>query len=245
MALSADNHEKLYINKNGKRVLRISEIVRILGKDQLLIWANMLGFKKILYRSELERTANIGTMVHAVLEDFADESTLTDLESFSFSDYDICQASDKLEVMNALQSFFSWYRKNSKLFKVVDTEVEMVGDMFGGTTDVVLQSPWHADRVIIGDYKTAKSVYLSMYLQTGGYIALYEELHGKNSCDGAVIFQLDKRRGKPASPKFIDRKAMQKYIDAFFALVHVATLTKDLEDSLPFDMMIYKSSEIS
>lgn len=243
--LSTNNHGKIYINKDGKRVLRISEVIKILGKDQLIIWANMLGFKKIYYKAELERTANIGTMVHAVLEDFTDESTLTDLSQFDPIEFNIYQASDKLEVSNALQSFFLWYRKNSKLFKVVDTEVEMVGERFGGTTDIILQSPLHKDRVIIGDYKTAKSVYLSMYLQAGGYIALYEELHGKNTCDGAVIFQLDKRNGRPANPKFINRKDMQKYIDTFFALVQVATLTKELEDSMPFDMITYTLSEIS
>ena len=232
--MATDNHGKVYVNSKGKRVLRVSEVIKMLGKEQIAIWANMLGFKHIRYRDELERTANIGSMVHAILEDFSDETSLTAIDRFD--DFGIYNYSDKLEASNALQSFFSWYEKNYKLYKVIDTEVELVGEEYGGTTDIILQSPWHADRVLIGDYKTAKAVYFSMFLQAGAYISLYEEKHGEKSCDGAVIFQLDKKRGEKARPKFIDRKSMQKYIDAFQALLQVALHVHDIEKEFEDDM---------
>lgn len=235
--MSTDNHGKVYINAHGKPVMRISEVIRTLGKDQLAVWANMLGFKKIRYKDELDRTANIGTMVHGILEDLADETTVTELDRFG--EFGIYSYSDRLEAMNAVNSFLLWQKKNEDLYKVVATEVVMVGEEVGGTTDVILQSPWHKDRVIIGDYKTAKAVYLSMYLQAAGYIKLYEELNGAKTCDGAVIFQLDKHHGTCAKPKFIKRKAMQKYIDAFEALLVVAKSVKKLEHDLNDDEELF------
>nr|DAQ98948.1 MAG TPA: exonuclease [Caudoviricetes sp.] len=217
--------------------MRISEVIRTLGKDQLVVWANILGFKKIRYKDELDRTANIGTMVHGILEDLADETTVTELDRFG--EFGIYSYSDRLEAMNAVNSFLLWQKKNEDLYKVVATEVVMVGEEVGGTTDVILQSPWHKDRVIIGDYKTAKAVYLSMYLQAAGYIKLYEELNGAKTCDGAVIFQLDKHYGTRAKPKFIKRKAMQKYIDAFEALLVVAKSVKKLEHDLNDDEELF------
>ena len=235
--MSTDNHGKVYINAHGKPVMRISEVIRTLGKEQLAVWANILGFKKIRYKDELDRTANIGTMVHGILEDLADETTVTELDRFG--EFGIYSYSDRLEAMNAVNSFLLWQKKNEDLYKVVATEVVMVGEEVGGTTDVILQSPWHKERVIIGDYKTAKAVYLSMYLQAAGYIKLYEELNGAKTCDGAVIFQLDKHYGTRAKPKFIKRKAMQKYIDAFEALLVVAKSVKKLEHDLNDDEELF------
>lgn len=235
--MSTDNHGKVYINAHGKPVMRISEVIRTLGKDQLAVWANILGFKKIRYKDELDRTANIGTMVHGILEDLADETTVTELDRFG--EFGIYSYSDRLEAMNAVNSFLLWQKKNEDLYKVIATEVVMVGEEVGGTTDVILQSPWHKERVIIGDYKTAKAVYLSMYLQAAGYIKLYEELNGAKTCDGAVIFQLDKHYGTRAKPKFIKRKAMQKYIDAFEALLVVTKSVKKLEHDLNDDEELF------
>ena len=120
--MATDNHGKVYINSKGKKVLRVSEVIKMLGKEQIALWANMLGFKHIRYRDELERTANIGSMVHAILEDFCDETTITSLNRFE--EFGIYNYADRLEATNALQSFFSWYEKNSRLYKIVDTEVE-------------------------------------------------------------------------------------------------------------------------
>ena len=36
-----DNNYKAYINKYGERVMRVSEIIKLIGKEQITIWANM------------------------------------------------------------------------------------------------------------------------------------------------------------------------------------------------------------
>ena len=240
--MATDNHGKVYVNKYGKRVMRITDVIKVLAKDQIAVWANMLGFKKISYKAELNRTANIGSMVHAVIEDFSDEHTITMIKGYE--NYDIYTYGDKKEVQNAIRSFFFWYEHNKELYKVIDTEVQLIGEEVGGTADTILQSPFNPDHVIIGDYKTSKGVYFSMYLQLGGYVKLYEELNGEDTVDGVVVFQLDKKNANRAKAKFINRENMQKYIDAFEALLHVAIITKSLEEELKDDMENYEMESI-
>ena len=39
-----NNHIKQYINADGEKVMRITEVIKVLAKDQLMTWANILGF---------------------------------------------------------------------------------------------------------------------------------------------------------------------------------------------------------
>ena len=71
---------KAYVNKNGDRVPRVSEVIKTLAKDSLITWANFLGFKHIDYRKELERTRNIGSLCHDVLEGYFDKNRLADID---------------------------------------------------------------------------------------------------------------------------------------------------------------------
>ena len=71
-----NNNMKVYVNADGERVMRITEVISVLAKDQLVLWANMLGFKHIDYRKELDRTANIGSMAHGFIEDFTNPKVL-------------------------------------------------------------------------------------------------------------------------------------------------------------------------
>ena len=221
-----DNHNKMYINKDGKRVLRITEVIKVLAKDSLLVWANMLGFKRISYRGELERTANIGSMVHSVLEDFNTPGTLAIDDPYK---YGIYSYRDQIEASNAIESFFKWYRVHRNLYRVKFTERVIVGNEVGGTIDLGLHGIQDPNKVILADYKTSGGLYLTMYLQLAGYIMIYEEEYGSDTVEGVVIFLLDKKNGEKAKASFMSRKRMQPYIDAFKILLQTAQITKLLE----------------
>ena len=44
-----DNNYKYYVNSHGEHVMRVSEVIKILSKEQFAVWANMLGFKGVNY----------------------------------------------------------------------------------------------------------------------------------------------------------------------------------------------------
>ena len=84
-----NNNYKAYINKYGERVMRVSEIIKLIGKEQITIWANMLGFKGIKYKDELERTANIGSLCHSVIEMYFNKRYLAEVDYDEFGIEDI------------------------------------------------------------------------------------------------------------------------------------------------------------
>lgn len=231
-----NNHHNAYVNSKGEQVLRISQVIKMLAKDQLIMWAHMLGWKRIDYKKELERTANIGTFAHAMIELYYSKM---DLCVYEFENFGIYRFSDKQEAYNAAESFFKWLRKYERHYKVLATEKTLIGEKVGGTIDCIIESPRDPNKVILVDYKTSSRIHFTHFLQLSGYIDLYESINGKNSTDGAMVMRLDKRCGKPAQTMFISREDLEPYIECFKSLMSVAYLTKALENSMAFDAVSF------
>lgn len=230
---SSDNNSKIYVNKRGEPVLRISEVVKTLAKDQLILWANMLGFKRISYKHELERTANIGTFAHAMIELYYSDHSIC---YYDYEKYGIYGFMDRQQAYNAANSFFKWLEKHERNYKVLETEKVMIGDKVGGTTDAIIQSPFNKDKIMICDYKTSSAIHFTHFLQAAGYVSLYEELYGKNKVDGVMIIRLDKKNGDIAESKMIRMDNLESYIVCFESLLTVATMTSVLQKSYKDDL---------
>ena len=148
-----NNNGKVYINRFGEPVMRVTQVIKVLNKDQLPAWANKIGLQGIKYQDELNRTSKIGTCCHDVLEAYFSRNRLAVLD---YEEAGITSYNDKLEVRRALESFFSWYRSFTKIrpFNVLRTEQVVVGDYVGGTFDIILEGWDDPNKIIIGDYKT-------------------------------------------------------------------------------------------
>ena len=223
-----DNNMKVYVNADGERVMRITEVIRVLAKDQLVLWANMLGFKHIDYRKELDRTANIGSMAHGFIEDFTNPRVLAKID---YEKYDIYRYGDRVEAQNAIESFRQWCIANRDIYKVKFRERVVVGKHVGGTIDAGIQGLKDPTKITLMDYKTSSGFYLTMYLQLAGYVQIYEEVYGPNTIDGVAILRLDKKNGDIAQCRFIDRANLDPFITCFNCLLSVAQSTKMLEST--------------
>lgn len=215
-----DNNGKVYINRFGEPVMRVTQVIKMLNKDSLPSWANKIGLQGIKYQDELNRTSKIGTACHDVLEAYFSRNRLAVLD---FDELDITSNSDKLEVRRALESFFSWYREFTKKrpFNVLRTEQVVVGDYVGGTIDVLLEGWKDPNKVIIGDYKTSSGFYMTQFLQLSAYVMIYEEVYGPDTVEGVMIIRMDKK-GKKGEHRFIRRENLNIYIDLFKILQDVA-----------------------
>lgn len=233
-----DNNNKLYVSPSGKPVLRISEVIRTLAKEQLVFWANMLGWKHISYQDELDRTANIGTFAHGVIEQYYNKREIC---VYDYESYGIYRFSDKQEAYNAAKSFFKWLKKNERLYKVLETEHSLVNENVGGTIDCVIECPTDPDKVVLVDYKTSSKIHFTQFLQLAGYVMLYEDVYGNNTVAGAMVMRLDKRRGEKAEAKFIPYKNLIPYVECFKSLMTVAYLSKALESNMRNDMKNFSS----
>ena len=226
-----DNHNKMYINKNGQRVLRVSDVIKVLAKDQIATWANMLGLKGVTYKDELNKAANIGSVCHDVLDKYHSPGYIADIDYEAFG---VLDPTDQRQVIHAIDSFFEWYNKYKKdyPFHVAFTELTVVGNDLGGTIDLGIQGWKDPKKVIFVDYKTGKDFYLAQFLQLAGYVTIYEEVNGPDTVEGVMICRLEKREGKKASAWFLPRSEMDPYILCFQCLFDVAMGTKILGSSL-------------
>lgn len=221
-----DNHNKMYINKHGERVMRITEIIKVLAKDQLIIWANMLGLQGVSYRKEMERTSNIGTMFHSVIEQY---TTPGELAIIDYDEYKVYGFQSQLEATNALKSFFKWFDDVQEWYHVKFTEKVVVGDKYGGTIDCGIDGRKDPDKVIFVDYKSGSGFYLSYFLQLAGYVRLYEEVEGSDTVEGVMCVHADKKKGKKAEAFFISRENLDPFMICFDCLYNTAVATKVLE----------------
>lgn len=220
------NDTKIYVNKKGKIVPRVSEILKLLAKDQLILWANYLGFKRIDYKSELDRTARIGTMAHDVI----DSLTAGNPVLLDYAKYKLYAPKDIMEAKNCVKSFLKWYEKNKDWYKVILSDETFVSESFGGTLDCVIQSIYTKDKnhVIISDYKTSKQFTLSHFIQLVGYLMILEDTTDYK-VDGVMIVRMNKADGKIAQHRLYRRDELQPYLDIFTSLVKIHASLNELK----------------
>ena len=232
-----DNHAKHYINSNGEQVLRVSQVIKSLAKDSIAFWANSLGFKGISYKKELERTANIGSLCHDVIEGYFAKDRLADIDFdlFNIEDY-----GSKKEVINALESFMKWYKHfiKHRTYDVKFTELVVVGEKLGGTIDCGIDGWKDPNKVIFVDYKTSGDFYLTQFLQLAAYTMIYEEVYGADTVEGVMIVRLDKK-GKRGEARYIPRKRLDDYIVCFQCLQDVTMGVNYLTNTFREDSEIF------
>ena len=222
-----DNSNKVYVNPLGEKVMRITDIIRILAHEQVITWANMLGFKHVDYTKEISRTADVGTMMHAVLEDFVDPHAIAVVD---YDEYGLKDEKSRQECARMIESFIQWHDQVRDRFDVLFQEKTIVGMKYGGTIDLGLRGLRHKDRVLITDYKSS-GFYLSQFLQLAGYARLYEEVNGPDTVDGIMIVAMDKKEAKPAKARYIPRENMDPFMLCFDNLYETAKMVHLLKYS--------------
>ena len=53
--------------KDGKKLPSVTTIIHSLGNEEIIKWANSLGFRHIKYEQELDKYAQNGTLIHELL----------------------------------------------------------------------------------------------------------------------------------------------------------------------------------
>ncbi len=185
------NHTTYY-NKKGEIVPSVTTVLKTISKDNLIYWANNLGWKRKSVKRELDDSSFVGTMAHLFIEnillDKEFESTLIKRDIMGEPDY------IKEQIDNSVNSFKLWWDKNKDDFKIKSCEQELVCDEYGGTLDIIAE---YKGKPVILDIKTSKSFYFTMFLQLAAYAHMYKVKYGKMPKDVAIL-RVDKTNGKEA-----------------------------------------------
>ena len=135
-----------------------------------------------------------------------------------------------IEPDEKILKFVQWAEKNVKRF--IASEVHCYSETYwlGGICDVIWEM--NDGTIIIGDFKSAKEVYLSHFVQVAGYHLQLEENGGFDK-DGNKILELEKVGGyavvpfgtESGIPRF--RYDTDKKVEAFKAALELYKQNKD------------------
>lgn len=169
---------------------------------------------------EVGKAASIGTLVHAMAEDFVNGRD--PMKRFEYSDAYMSE-DDRKKAMLAYQAFRNWMDQTR--ITIESTEVAMVSEKMqcGGTLDWVGRMPDGA--LVIGDIKTSNSVYADHIVQVAAYRLMWNECFpDKPLIDAAHICQFNKEFGDFAHHFYtgLDNES------AYFQTLRLA-YTRDLE----------------
>ena len=169
---------------DNRGVPRVTEILSLmLHEEYLMGWANFIGrTKKISHTILSENAANIGTRVHAAIEQYLSNGIE---EDFS----DIMIKEDRNKMNNAFLSFKRWWSiiaQNN--YKIIFLEKTLVNNYFGGTLDMLIEIN---NRLYIVDFKTSNHFNYKYHLQTSAYRRLLYDNY-RILVDGVIILKLSK-----------------------------------------------------
>lgn len=196
------NSHKIYLNDEGEEVPSVTTILSILNKPALTKWANIMGFKRQRVENILQRSADIGTMVHNCLECYL-QGKKYELPK-EYETY-------KNDLVARLDGFLTWYKKNTLV--PMKLEYELVSKRYGGTCDFYGKLN---DEDVVLDFKTSSNVYGSMFLQLAAYTLVLES-QGHN-VDAVVVIHI--KEGKTVA-HYMKREKLEPYVGVFQCLVEL------------------------
>ena len=153
-----------YHDKSGKRLPGTTTILGVMSKGYgLMKWYWQMGMKGIDVEKYVDKTANIGTLGHYLIEcELKDEQP--DLEPFSNEEINAAE--------NCLIKFYDWQEENE--LEVLGVEKILVSEKhkYGGTIDLYCKLN---GKYTLVDLKTSKAIYDSHMIQLAAYKNLLEE----------------------------------------------------------------------
>jgi hypothetical protein len=209
-----------YRLKDGTRVPGTTTIIgRFKESGALIAWAYKRGKDGHELYDSRDKAAEIGTIVHSMVEEFVDKGGYPDslIEHLSEPDYDAA--------LSAFDAFKEWFESNK--FEVIVQEVQLVSEQyrFGGTPDAVAKDS--KGRIVLLDWKTSDGVYMDHLVQLGAYRILWNENYPNNKLTGGShLCRFSKAHGDFAHHFFPNLDDAEK---AFILMRQLYDLDKNLK----------------
>lgn len=195
------NHT-VYINDEGNEVPSATTILKILNKPAIVKWANYLGFNHLDIDSVLHEAANLGTLIHDLINSILSQSLIIYISNPQIPDS---------TVFSYINRFKIWLSTNT--IKPIFLEKSFSSRLFGGTLD--FYGEINGKKTIL-DFKTSKKIRVSMFFQLALYCVLLEE-RGYEVEQVGILLVNPKNRDE----KYISREELQEYIDFALKLVEL------------------------
>ena len=192
---------------DGNLYPSVTTVLDLFSYNQnLMRWANALGFQRRNYIKELDKTAGIGTAVHQRLQKFVDPDNAPDPDEIKdpMFDYRV-----RKRVGNAVMKLKTYK------FNTIASEKTLISAKLGfaGTLDWLTE---FCEILTLFDFKTSKAIRSKMVAQLGGYSLLCKDLLdleipragiilcGEDKCTVNIIQRKELDIGEEAFLSFFD-----------------------------------------
>ena len=171
---------RVYYNQNGIEVPSVTNIISLLQKPGLDVWANWMGLvRRVNVTEYVEEKARFGTYCHDLFEQF-----FMGFLSTGSLDYSLMTEREFYQILAKFSYIKEQFRQHD--IEVVNMELGLDGKRYGGTLDLLTVSKY-LGRTILFDLKTSKSIYPGHKIQLAGYSLLLEEVLNISVTDVGII----------------------------------------------------------
>ena len=171
------NSKKVEATERLKIASKKFDEVRELTNPEYL---NLLDEAYKAHATHLKKTAKKGTDLHAVLERFVKSEMKREVKPLTKKEIEL------------IKPFIDWSKENVKKFVASEAHCYSKKLWVGGMVDAVAEL--NNGTLAVIDFKSAKAVYITHYIQTSGYAIEIDE-NGLFSSDGKHQMKLDKKIG--------------------------------------------------
>ena len=200
--------------KDGTIVPGATTILKLLDKPFLVKWANNLGKKNIDVTTYVNQTANLGKLIHSILESHLLKQEI-DLSNYTDEEINLAEL--------AFNRYMTWEMNHT--LEDVKVEYELVSETYkyGGILDIYCKLD--GEYTII-DIKTSKQVNVEQEIQVSSYEQLVRENNLK--VDRLLIINLGKELNSQLEVVEIARDKSSKYFKFFKQLVDLYYTKKEI-----------------
>jgi hypothetical protein len=212
-----------YFTADGKRVPGVTTITGAWcpGKEGLLVWANRLGLQGKDHREVRDEAANIGTLVHNMVEEHAHGKSPDGVrQKWSSLKPDLFGKADQ-----GFQGYLDWAAQTK--LEIVETETPLVSEThrYGGTPDAI---GYVNGKLALLDWKSSASIREDMLIQLAAYWKLWNECRPADPVESFHLLRFGKEFGDFHHHHW-PVEVMERAWSAFDHLRHVYELSKLLK----------------
>lgn len=207
--------------RNGLLYPSVTTVLSLIDtNEELMKWANIMGFKKINIKTIQEHSLSYGTKVHANLQYYVDPDNCTEPEP----DSDMVE---RFNIEKAITNFKKLFKDIT--FKTIFTEKTFYDDElhYAGTCDWFVEINGY--KVLI-DFKTSKAPYPNYRMQLGGYMNLIEKNTDYHVDIGAIV--ICNQNTSEMYP--VNRNTLDANEKAFFSLLNFYHIREEI-NSMDYD----------
>ncbi len=207
-------HTRYYL-EDGTLVPGATTITGLLNKPALVKWANNLGLQGIDSTKYVDKAANVGTLIHALVEGHITGKPV-DTSDYTALEIELAQ--------NGFYKYLDWEKQHK--VEPIFNEEKFVSEKYkyGGTLDFYCKVD---GKYTLVDFKSGKGIFNEHFLQVSGYANLLKE--NGHRVDQIMILNIGRNEDEPFQHREIPTTTYRKYFDMFKHLLKVYYIKKELE----------------